>query len=710
MIATNVATSSYDDFRERQAAISRQRSQAGRDIGSIPPIANPERRESCRRSLRMFCEVYNPEAFYLGWSGDHLRMIERIEESAYLGALFAFAMPRGSGKTSICRMATLWAASYAIRLYPFLIGSTAGKAEESLDAIKVWMRYLPLYVEDFPEISYPARALGGVANRASGQLCNGESTLIEWSKDHIVLPRVPRPANLDCDGPWAPTSGIVLGVSGLTGEGIRGSLFTHPDGRLIRPDWALLDDPQTDESSGSVTQNDTRENLIAGAVLGMAGPDKTIAAVMPCTVIHKSDMADRILDRSKHPLWRGERTKMLRTMPTSMEAWEKYFDVYRRCMSQEPPDIAEANAYYTDHRQELDAGAEASWESRKLPSEVSAIQHAMNLYCRNRRAFMAEYQNDPEDPATFDVTLTAADILAKTSQLKRREIPPEATTLTAFIDVHLEMLYYTVTAWQEGFSGDVIDYGTFPGQGRSYFALRDANPTLERAYREATGKTAVSEDEWIWWGLDQLTDALLGREWLRQDGVPLNIGLCLVDANWGPKTPLVKKFCRQSRYRAILLPSHGRFIKAYNKALDEFKPRPGEQIGKGVPWRKTAPVGGQRHLTWDTNWWKSFTYARLGVGQGGAGCLSLYHGNHQLFADHMTSERPTKIKGPEREVEQWDLLPGRDNHWLDTTVGCVVAASVLGISLATMGESRPAKQKSKVRLSDLQRKKWSGGR
>jgi hypothetical protein len=701
VIATPDDNSSYGRFRDKQAAISRQRSQTGRDIGDIPPIANPERREACRKSLRLFCETYNPEAFYLGWSPDHLRMIERIEESAYLGALFAFAMARGSGKTSICRMATLWAASYAIRLYPFLIGATAGKAEESLSTIKIWMRYLPLYTDDFPEISYPARAIGGVANRATGQLCNGESTLIEWAKDRIVLPRVPKPPNLDHDGIWAPTSGIVLGVSGLTGEGIRGSLFAHPDGRLVRPDWVLLDDPQTDESAGSLTQNDTRESLLAGAVLGMAGPDKTIAAVMPCTVIRKNDMADRILDRSKHPLWRGERTRMLRTMPTNMEAWERYFEVYRHCMSQEPPDIQEANDHYLEHRVELDAGAEASWDARKLADEVSAIQHAMNLYCRNRAAFFAEYQNDPLEAAVSEVTLTADQISSKTSTLARREIPADATTLTAMIDVHLELLYYTVTAWQEGFSGDVIDYGTFPPQNRSYFALRDAQPTLERAYRDATGKTAVSEDEWIWWGLDQLSDSLLGREWLRQDNVPLNIGLCMIDANWGQKTPLVKKFCRQSKHRANILASHGRYIKAGHKAMDEFKPRPGEQVGKGVPWRKTAAIGGHRHLVWDTNWWKSFTYARLSVGHGGAGCLSLFKGNHQLFADHMTSEKESQQDGPERKVPIWELIPGRDNHWFDTTVGCVVAASVLGVTLPTMGESGKHGQSRRLSLAEM---------
>jgi hypothetical protein len=44
----------------------------------------------------------------------------------------------------------------------------------------------------------------------------------------------------------------VIGVSGLTGDGIRGSLFTHPDGRMIRPDLVLLDVPCSNTALGHI--------------------------------------------------------------------------------------------------------------------------------------------------------------------------------------------------------------------------------------------------------------------------------------------------------------------------------------------------------------------------------------------------------------------------------------------------------------------------
>src|SRR6266481_9950802 len=81
---------------------------------------------------------------------------------------------------------------------------------------------------------------------------------------------------------------------------------------------------QTDESARSPSQCETRERILAGAVLGMAGPGNKIAGIMPCTVIAAGDMADRILDREKHPDWNGTRTKMVYAFPKAEKLWEEY--------------------------------------------------------------------------------------------------------------------------------------------------------------------------------------------------------------------------------------------------------------------------------------------------------------------------------------------------------------------------------------------------
>lgn len=623
-----------------------------------------------------------------------------------LGALFAFAMPRGSGKTSLARHTALWAVSYGLRRYVYLIGANAEKANDSLAAIKSYLRFLPLYGEDFPEIAHAVHKLQGIAHRAQGQHCQGQPTLIEWSKERVTLPTVPCPPNWPRSWPrrsdgMAPTSGAVVSAAGLTSDGIRGSLLTLTTGESVRPDLVLLDDPQTPESSRSPAQNATREQLIAADVLGMAGPGKTISAVMPCTVISRGDMIDNLLDRSKHPLWRGERTKLLRSMPTNMDAWERYFDVYRTCAQAEPPNYAEAHAYYRDHRDELEAGADISWPERKLDSEVSALQHAMHLYVRDRRAFAAEYQNDPLPDITQSVgDLTADEVCQRLSRLARGLVPVEATRLTAFIDVQATVLFYVVVAWAEEFSGWVVDYGSFPRQNRAYWTLSQVNPTLATAVR------AAGLEGQIYGGLEALAGEILGKPWPRAAGGESRVDRCFIDANWGQSTDVVYQFCRQSAFSVILTPSHGKFVGASSQPLNARKQNPGDRVG--LHW--FSPVvqkRGIRHCVYDTNWWKSFTRERLKVAAGDKGGLWLWGespDHHRMLADHLVAEYHVQVEGRGRTVDEWKLRPERpDNHWWDCLVGAAVAASMQGASLPDLPGLAGPKKRRYVPLGDMRR-------
>jgi hypothetical protein len=681
-----MATGEYDGERERLAKIASDRSAAGREIGALPAIANPRRRNRCRKSLKVFCETYNPRAFNLGWSDDHLKAIARIEEAATLGALYAFAMARGSGKSAICRMAALWAVSYALVRYVFLIGATDTKATATLDAIRMFIRFLPEYGADFPEIAVPARKLQGIAQRAGGQTCGGEPTMIEWAGNQITLPTVPPPEGWQKGRGWklrddgkVPSSGAVIAASGLTGEGIRGSLLTLTTGEQIRPDLVLIDDPQTHESARSLTQNESRLSLIMADVLGMAGPGRAIAGVMPCTVIERGDMIDQVLDRSKHPMWRGERSGMMRSMPTDMAAWDRYFEVYSRGAQMEPPDHSEAIAYYRAHQAELDAGAEASWPDRKEKWEVSAVQSAMHLYFRDPATFMAEYQNTPLSRDTASATaLTPEQVIAKVSNLPRLIVPRASTRLSAFVDVGAHILWWTVIAWDERFGGDLVQWGTWPEQTRSYFSGADPRPALEDLY---PGK---SQDAAVYEGLGVATSRALGVFRQEETGAELRAERCLVDANYGPLTDLVYEFCRRSPLAGSLIPSHGKFIGASSNPMASWAKRPGERAGTG--WRLSPPgtAGRGRHVVFDANWWKTFAAERIKTPPGAAGCLRIFKGEadqHRMLADHWTSEYPVEVaRVGGRAVEEWKLRPGRDNHLWDCLVGCAVAASVSGLS------------------------------
>lgn len=694
----------YDAYREQQAELSRQASRDRRDIAPMPPIANVRRRGRCRNSLRFFCETYNPAAFALGWSADHLDAIARIEEAVRCGALYAFAMSRGQGKSTIVRHAALWAISYAHCRYVFCVGANAPRAEDTLASIQTFVRFLPRYGEDFPEIAYPVRRLEGIARRANGQLYGNEPTMLEWSAERLVFPTVSPPANWPRSWPLrddgkAPTSGSVVSSSGLTGDGIRGSVLTLTNGELLRPDLVLLDDPQTPESARSPSQNFTREQLVAADLLGLAGPGKPLSAVMPCTVIAPGDMVDSLLDQEKHPLWRGERRGLLRSMPTNLAAWEQYFEVYARCARKRPPDHAEANALYIERRAELDAGAEASWDERKLPTEVSAIQSAMHLYFRDKRAFFSEYQNSPLPlVAPEPGELKADEVAARLNRTPRGVAPPGSTRLTAMVDVQQNALYYAVCAWKEDFGGSLIDWGCWPPQRRAYFAYADVRPTLG----EATGVTSVEGA--IYAGLTALADQLLSRGWDLEGGGQLRIEKLLVDAGW--QAEVIRRWARQTPHAATVMPSKGMPLGAAHVPMSDWPRQPGERRGQGWVLRPPKPGEG-RLLLFDANGWKSTLAAKLRQPLGEASCFTLFGTDpveHRLLCDHITSEYKVRTFGRGREVEEWKLRPSRpDNHAWDALVGCCVAASFLGVQPAGIPPA-PKKERRKVSYAEAQQR------
>ncbi|MBN1510599.1 MAG: phage terminase large subunit family protein, partial [Phycisphaerae bacterium] len=480
---------------------------------------------------------------------------------------------------------------------------------------------------------------------------------------------------------------------------IRGMKHKRADGTSVRPSLVLIDDPQTDESARSPSQCATRERILAGAILGLAGPGKKIAGLMTLTVVRPDDMADRILDREKHPQWQGERTKMVYTWPANEALWARYAEIWREGMRADRG-IAEATEFYRAHREEMDEGAIVAWPERHHPDELSAIQHAIDLKLdRGEAAFFAEYQNEPlpEDVPDDDL-LTADQIAAKVNGHARGEVPIGCTHLTMFIDVQAKALFWLVAAWEDGFTGYVVDYGTEPDQKAAYFTLRDVRRTLAMAAPRAGLEGA------IYAGLERLTDRTLGKEWRRDDGAMVRIDRCLIDANWGQSSDVVYQFCRQSKHAGVVMPSHGRYVGASSIPFSEYKRKRGDRVG--LNWRIPVMRGKRavRHVVYDTNYWKSFVHARFAVAMGDPGCLSLFGrtpDQHRLLAEHVTSEYRVKTEGRGRTVDEWRLrADGLDNHWLDCLVGSAVAASMQGATL--FGTDVQPSSRRRIRLSELQ--------
>ncbi len=105
----------YTEARRRQAQRNRAATKASQDVYPVPEVEDYARRQACAESFRLFCETYFAAAFHRAWSDDHLRVIGRIEKAVRDGGLFTFAMPRGSGKTTLARCSALWATRYPVQ-------------------------------------------------------------------------------------------------------------------------------------------------------------------------------------------------------------------------------------------------------------------------------------------------------------------------------------------------------------------------------------------------------------------------------------------------------------------------------------------------------------------------------------------------------------------------------------------------------------------
>ena len=656
---------------------------AGQDIAPIPPIANPERRQAAAKSLRVFCETYFRDAFYLDWSPDQLRYIAELEKIANKGGRITIAMPRGSGKSTLSRCAMLWAILTGRRHYGVLIAATGPKARSELAKIKTACETNADLVADFPEALYPVKKLDRITQRQKGQTYLGKHTRLSWLSDKLVFPVIP----------GSKASGAIICAAGLQGGDIRGQSHELSNGKIQRPDFAIADDPQTRKSAVSDLQCERREQLLNSDVMGMPGPKTKLSIVCTVTVIRRGDLADRLLDRKKNPQWNGIRMKMLNSLPTRLDLWAEYTELRRNAGD----DGASATAFYKAHRAEMDADAEAAWAALFNDDELSAIQHALNLKIDDPETFASEYQNEPEDPQDNEDTPTLKGLTERVNRLGRGILPQWATHLVAMIDVQEKALYYKILAAADDFTAVIADYGNEPEQATPYFALRDVQRTLTKALA-AAGKDGGIEAA-IYYGLECLTDRLFTRTFKREDGAELTIQKALVDS--GDQTKTVYEFCRRSKWRALLLPSKGAGITAGKAPIDRWKIDKFEKRGDGYVITTDAAHRAIPLARFDTNHWKTFVCRRAAVA-GGKGSLTIWGDDpraHRMIQDHVNAESCVKtIAADGRTVWEWSLKPGApDNHHFDTLIGGYVALAITGCKL---DENRPKPAPKKPAIPD----------
>lgn len=671
---------------------SREAHDSVAEIGPVPAIVDPIRRERARLDLCYFLETYFPDSTGLSpFSDDHHRVIERLQRSILEGGRFCNAVYRGFAKTTISENASLWATFYGHRRFVLIVGINQGASKANIESIRTEIEENDLLLEDFPEVCFPVRALDKKPQRCASQTCGGAHTDSVIRTDTLVLPSIA--------GSLASSAIIMAKPYGKA----RGVKFKRKsDGRNARPELIIIDDPQDEESAATTAQVEKNLRILTKGILPSGSHQTRVSVVVNATVIQKGDLVEKLL---ANPAWQGERIALVKTFADAHKTlWLGKYQEIRRTFDRSIVGDMErashdATEFYRAHQTEMDAGCVVSWESCYSPDcEISAIQHAYNaLIDLGEEAFASEYQNDPKE-AKSENALTIEGVCAKVNGIERGRVPKLCQYVSAYIDVHERLLYWAVCGWAPDFGGAVLDYGTYPRQPVSYFLQRSAPVSMSDA------NPGLPEDSWILKGLEATSSAIVGAHFPREDGAALRVGRLLIDAHWGQKTELVKQFCRRHpQSGSVVWPAMGQYFGATSKPLAEYNNEPGEQ--RGLHWRIGPAKGGDRHVTIDTNWWKSLAAARLIMPLGTPGGWELFGRDpqaHALFAEHCTAEEPVEVMARGRALVEWKLKPNRDNHWWDCLVGCAVGGSLLGAAPAGIEGKRP--RRPRLSLADMARR------
>ncbi|HDL8284771.1 TPA: phage terminase large subunit [Yersinia enterocolitica] len=337
------------DFASELAdlAASLRRTIEAEDVGFDPSAAAiAERHRQVKDPVtgyEFFIENYFPHYVrHKDKSELHKYLFSRLPEivASPKGENDAIAAPRGEAKsTLVSQLFVLWTIICGIKHYPVIVMDSIDQAYPMLEAIKAELVYNPRLLMDFPDICGAGRV---------------------WQMGTILT-----------------RNDIKVQVAG-SGKKLRG--LRHGP---YRPDLVVLDDIENDEQVRSPEQREKLENWLKKTVLPLGTAGGKLDVIYIGTILHYDSVLSRTL---KNPLWRVARFKALIRWPDNMSLWDKWEEILR---NNGADGEMLANAYYQQHRAEMDEGAIVSWSARPILA-------LMLIRARDGHAtFDAEYQNDP---------------------------------------------------------------------------------------------------------------------------------------------------------------------------------------------------------------------------------------------------------------------------------------------------------------------------
>ena len=654
---------------ERDVDASRKRDKRSESARiEIPECVNMSRRIEALADPVIFLRTYLSDRYSLEFGPHHQFIIDSIVSRARNGGRQAVAAPRGCGKSELVKGLLVYLTLAELIRFPLVVAATSQLAKRLFRDFRNKFATNRLLYEDFPEVCHPVRCLEGAPQRAARQHIDGRLTNIVWtSSDYVRLP----------DVPGSPFGGVKMAYFGLDAA-FRG---VNIDGD--RPDFVLIDDPETAESAKSDLQIGDREETLDKDIAGLAGQNTSLSIVTLTTVQNARCLSFKLTDRCLKPSHNGVRFGMIRKWPDRMDLWEEYIALRRA--NQEAGDEHGRGAvqHYLDNRAAMDAGVEmlvdhvVQVEVDGVQVVHSAIQQAFNkISDTSLSAYKSEYQNDPDpDEQPDTVGLTAGKVASRVSGLIQGETHPDTEFVTIGLDIGKYYSHWCKVAWHGNAVGNVVDYGVMETPGMM----------------TADSKQAV---------INALLPSLLQwRADMLENG---SIDFCLVDS--GDFTDAIYEFIRQV----------GGTPFAAAKGWDRGRFRlPKERTKDRLPFQECYASHLPAERIWlynvNTEHWKQWVHERFATETNddqqmpNSGTLSLFAApgdrrRHLSFSQHIVAEERRDIFVPGKgTVRKW-VVVNRNNHYLDAVALSCAAAGCLGVRVVprvALDQVEPPKQQAR---------------
>ncbi len=665
----------------------REKTEEAQEIGPLPPVADPRRKESCRFDLRLYMVTYFLPAVsfekpdktleHRGFAPYQEQAIKELQDVFLKGGNVAIAVRRGGLKSTLARLAVLWAVDYGHVSYVVLLGATTSKAHDHRANLIKQLVASQVHQADFPE---QAALVLKMKQPKKGIRIDGELVTVSAKDDHgcILYPDLPKSESSEAR--IAPYSIRATDISGLS--------FVDDRGKPMRPTVVVHDDVQTPQSALSAKQTGDREHTIDTTIQGLAPLGATMRNIMVCTVRESDCLSMRYLDKKRHPDWKGLSCKVLIKEPEadSKPLWDQYEEKLRESAATPRERFAIATAFYSANAEKMKAGAVVAWDKDHPPEFVDAVQWCLTEMILRPDFFRTEMQQEGRRPVGTLTQLRIDDLIKRHSGIDVGKVPAQATWLTCVVDSSDHVLWYMVCAWTNQFSGWIVKQGTWPDQGRAIFYKEALLRTIEM---ELPGK---SWEEQFVHAHNQLDELLLGTAWSVEDGTTRSIDLLLKDWSDGSHMARIKPQVMASKYRTTIRPAKGFAPKPGRKSVHEYgNDKRDRQTGnEWIERRAELPY----HVQFNANFWKLFAMRRLQTTPGAPASVMLPGHDERsliLLSEHLTSERAVTVSRDGFDGIAFEEVGNRDNDWWDTFVGNCVAASMLGCALP--GEAAQIKQR-----------------